>query len=388
MRGRGRDNKSQGGRTPAGGRLNAGRGGTRPPPRTGTVPAIGAFLDLGKEINHGSVSNWMRKFKEYTRANYKSDVSAIFGLEGIPGEYPEYEAPEDIEEDANFMQTTRWKRAYELYDKKIIELDNESKLVFGLMLGQISEASKATIRETVPGFHAMLMEDPLLLLRAIILTHLSDPKLGTEQNLLRVRMAYETVEMASTDVLKYYYQRFKALRIGLEDTMRAAEVLPDLTPELTVQHERLAAIKFLNGLNAGYKFYVEYYEHNIKPWPDTLDEAYLEMSKVTPRRVVQQNPHGKSNILATTTAAADSASGKHAALKKAGTLPGSCRIPNGGRGREQAGRSTRYESTSYGTRPGSCNHCHEPGHYAYECESNPESNAATKTNTGSLKSAN
>ena len=56
----------------------------------------------------------MRKFKEYTRANYKSDVSAIFGLEGIPGEYPEYEAPEDIEEDANFMQTTRWKRAYEL----------------------------------------------------------------------------------------------------------------------------------------------------------------------------------------------------------------------------------------------------------------------------------
>ena len=72
------------------------------------------------------------------------------------------------------MQTTRWKRAYELYDKKIIELDNESKLVFGLMLGQISEASKATIRETVPGFHAMLMEDPLLLLRAIILTHLSE----------------------------------------------------------------------------------------------------------------------------------------------------------------------------------------------------------------------
>ena len=161
------------------------------------------------------------------------------------------------------------------------------------MLGQISEDFKATIRETVPGFHAMLMEDPLLLMRAIILTHLSDPKLGTEQNLLRVRMAYETVEMAPTDVLKYYYQRFKALRIGLEDTMRAADALPELNAELTIQHERLAAIKFLNGLNAGYKHFVEYYEHNLKPWPDTLEEAYLEMSKVTPRKVVQQNPHGK-----------------------------------------------------------------------------------------------
>ena len=74
--------------------------------------------------------------------------------------------------------------------------------------------------------------------------------------------------MAPNDVLKYYYQRFKALRIGLEDTMRAADFLPDLTPEPTIQHERLAAIKFLNGLNAGYKYYVEYYEHNLKPWPE------------------------------------------------------------------------------------------------------------------------
>ena len=87
--------------------------------------------------------------------------------------------------------------------------------------------------------------------------------MGTEQNLLRVRMAYETVEMAPTDVLKYYYQRFKALRIGLEDTMRAADALLELNAELTIQHERLAAIKFLNGLNAGYK---HYYEHNLKPW--------------------------------------------------------------------------------------------------------------------------
>ena len=60
----------------------------------------------------------MIKFREYTRANYKSDISEIFGNEGIPGDYAQYVAPVDIKED--------------------------QKQVFGLMLGQISEASKRT----------------------------------------------------------------------------------------------------------------------------------------------------------------------------------------------------------------------------------------------------
>ena len=122
-----------------GGRGNAGRGGFKPPPRTGTVSAIGAFLDLGKEMNHGSVSAWMRKSREYTRTNYKSDICDIFGNEGIPGEYPALVAPADIAEDANFMQIARWKKTLDLYDKKITELETDKKQVFGLMLCQISE---------------------------------------------------------------------------------------------------------------------------------------------------------------------------------------------------------------------------------------------------------
>ena len=49
----------------------------------------------------------MRKFREYTRANYKSDISEIFGNEGIPGDYPQYVAPADIAADANFMVSTK-----------------------------------------------------------------------------------------------------------------------------------------------------------------------------------------------------------------------------------------------------------------------------------------
>jgi hypothetical protein len=64
------------------------------------------------------------------------------------------------------------------HDRNILELRSDKKLVFGVMMGQISEASKSTIRETPAGLAAIESSDPLLLLRAIILTHLSDPKLG------------------------------------------------------------------------------------------------------------------------------------------------------------------------------------------------------------------
>ena len=200
-------------------------------------------------MNHVSVSAWMRKFRDYTRANYKSDICEIFGSEGIPGEYSEYEAPEDIANNAGFMESTRWKRALKLFDKQFIGLRDDSKQVFGLTLGQISEQSKATIRETESGAEAMLDEDPLLLLRAIILTHLSDPRLGADQNLLRVQMAYDTVIMEPNDLLKYYYQRFKALKTGYEDTMRSLEVMPDYDDAMQAHNDLLTAMKFMNDLN-------------------------------------------------------------------------------------------------------------------------------------------
>ena len=373
-RGRGRDNNPAGGRAnPAnGGRGNAGRG-AKPPPRTGTVAAIGAFLDLGREMNHGSVSAWMRKFREYTRTNYTSNICEIFGNEGIPGEYPEPEAPANMTaaQLLDPMAVIRWKRAFEKFDKKVDGLLEDRLKVFGLMLGQISEASKATIRETESGLEAMTEEDPLLLLRAIILTHLSDPRLGADQNLLRVRMAYETVKMEPNDVLKYYYQRFKALKSGYEDTMRALGVMPEYNEAMTAHNDLLTAIKFMNGLNSGYKHYVEYYEHRLKEWPETLEDAYLEMAKVTPKRPVGTAPPNSTNVFAVKNAGGE---------KTAGTENGKGKQA-GGAGRGKGGRTT------YGNRPGICNTCKQPGHYSYECTA-PESQAAASAASGGLKSVN
>ena len=368
MKGKGRDNKPAGGRAnPAnGGRGNAGRGGTKPPPRTGTVAAIGAFLDLGREMNHGSVSAWMRKFQEYTRTNYNSDISDIFGNEGIPGEMPVLVAPADILPDASYMVKEVWKKDRDTYHKNVIELAQDAKKVFGLMLGQIGDTSKATIRETESGTAAMTAQSPLLLMKAIILTHLSDPKLGADENLLRVRMAYETVKMEPNDILKYYFQRFKALRTGYEDTRKSLGLLPVNTPAITAHEELLTSMKFMKGLNSGYKYYVEFYEYGIKTWPVSLEEAYLEMAKVIPRKTVQPD---RTNVLAVKNAGGE---------KVAGDNRGK---PNGGAGRGKGGR------TGYGTRPGNCNKCKEPGHYSYECPAQ-DSPAAAPAANGGLKSVN
>jgi hypothetical protein len=105
---------------------------------------------------------------------------------------------------------------------------------------------------------------------------------------------------------------------------------------------------------------VEYYEHRLKEWPETLDEAFLEMAKVTPKKLP---PAVQANIYALKTAAA----GRGEKTKHAG--------------RGQGGR------TGYGTRAGTCNKCKEPGHYAYECTAQ-EGKAAGPGSSGSPKTAN
>ena len=108
-------------------------------------------------------------------------------------------------------------------------------------------------------------------------------------------MAYETVKMEPNDVLKFYYQRFKALKTGYEETMRALGAMPDYNEAMTAHNEILSGMKFMNGLNSGYRHYVEYYEHRLKDWPDTQEDAYLEMAKVTPKKPAGTVPPNLTN---------------------------------------------------------------------------------------------
>ena len=52
--------------------------------------------------------------------------------------------------------------------------------------------------------------------------------------------------MEPNDVLKYYYQRLKALKAGYEDTMRALGVMPEFNEGMTAHNELLTGMKFMN----------------------------------------------------------------------------------------------------------------------------------------------
>jgi hypothetical protein len=71
-----------------------GYGGTREivgkPTRTGTIAAIGAYLDFlpGRDINQSIVTTWMTKAGEYIAVNNNSKINQIFGTDGTIGAYP------------------------------------------------------------------------------------------------------------------------------------------------------------------------------------------------------------------------------------------------------------------------------------------------------------
>ena len=66
----GRDGRGSSANRGRGRNHRGGRGMASSPPRTGTIAAIGAYLDLipGKEVNPGVVINWINKFTEYLTA--------------------------------------------------------------------------------------------------------------------------------------------------------------------------------------------------------------------------------------------------------------------------------------------------------------------------------
>lgn len=351
-----------------GGRGRFGRGGrgigVRHHIRTGTIPAIGAYLDIspGRDINPGVVTTWMIKLSEYIMSSFDSRIDKIFGPDGTLGEYPEIIAPDDPEEGASRVDIKKWETSYSDYNKERIKLEQDKCRVYGIMLGQISDNSKNRIKETEDGAGATLTHDPLQLLSAIISTHMSDNRLGAEHNLYKVEQAFYAYSMQNGDSLAYYYQRFRALLTGVQEAYRRAdEDIPD-----TSFRDFQLALKFTMGLNSTYSVYKQYYEDSIKEWPDNLENAFFEASKFMPRTT---QPHYSDGA------------GRAHAFAMRGRGRGRSTQRGGGRhgtqGRHLAGRGyTAPEDSSgsepggqsvYGTRKGNCHACGGAGHYSYEC---------------------
>lgn len=365
MRGRG-DNRVQ---TAGRGRGFHGRGGRgigKLPARTGTVPSIGAYLDVtpGKDVNPGWVTSWMRKMNEYTMAQYESRIHLIFGPDGSLGNYPEIVEPQDPPEDATKVDQKKWEAAYSEWRKETIRLDQDKTRLYGLMLGQMSDNSKNRVKETQDGMESMETNDPLQLLSAIIATHMTDNRLGAEHNVFKVSKIFRELIMQHGESLASYHLKFRSLYSGLCEAYRRAD---EDMPDSDFQDGQLA-LQFTMGLNSSYAGHKQYFEDAVKQWPESVDQAFLEASKYKPKKDGYDNDY-------------QGGLGRANAFAMRGRGRGRGGRGRGGRdgayGRYSSGRGYRPpvdlpisepgSSTTYGTRKGNCNSCGEAGHYSYEC---------------------
>jgi Zinc knuckle len=341
------------------------------PARTGTIAAIGAYLDFipGRDINPSIVTTWMTKVGEYITANYDSKINQIFGPDGTIGTYPTITEPIDPPEDASRVELKKWEAKLAKFNKDKQALETDKPKVYGTMIGQISEASKNRIRETVTGSEAMETHDPRLLLQAIISTHMTDNRLGADHNLFKVEQAFNNYVMQKNDNLTYYYQRMRALVSGVKEAKLRTGVDEEAAGDNEARQVQLA-LKFTNGLNDSYNVYKQYYNDSVRAWPLTLADAFHEASKFIPRRgelAIDHGAHGHINAFAMR--------GRGRGRGRGGRIPGG---RDSGRGRYQPGRghqpqrdnndsTWRNSETEYGTRKGECRTCGETGHYSFEC---------------------
>ena len=210
----GRDGKGSAANRGRGRNGRAGHGMARPQPRTGTIAAIGDYLDVvpGKEVNPGVVTNWFNKFREHIPTVCDTPrLNLIFGLDATVGPYPEHTEPAIPEANCTRFKTKIWETAYAKHIKDVDQFENDKLRVFGLMLGQMSENSKNRIKETDAGIIAMMQQNPRLQLPAILSSHLTDNRLGAEHNLYKIENAFARYVMEPGDSISFYHQRFRAL---------------------------------------------------------------------------------------------------------------------------------------------------------------------------------
>ena len=69
----------------------------------------------------------------------------------------------------------------------------------------MTDSSKDLIRETAIGRSAFELKDPLLLLKGALQTHMSNRRLGSDQNLYAVQANYAGLKMENNETISSYW---------------------------------------------------------------------------------------------------------------------------------------------------------------------------------------
>ena len=386
MKGRGHaQGEQQPGNRPRGFQGRGGRG--QPTPRYhGTIPTIGAFIDLqpGRDIIPGLVTHWMNKVCEYSMTQCVTKIGVIFGADGVLGDYPVFPEPDDPIDTATAAERKKWEIKFSSWSKEQDNFALDKRKLFGIMLGQMGESSKNRVRETAIGIEAMEEQEPRKLLQAILATHLGDSRLGAEHHLFNMEHSYHLLRQGPNDSLVHYHQSIKSTLSGIDQAyVRAGREQPENNMPDTQK-----ALKFTMGLNHLYEEHKNFFINGVKPWPDTLEEAFQSASRFIPTKRLS--------------------GGGGAAAERANAF--AMKAAKGAKGHESKstpnGKFVRHEKSEVEAEPkqsiaaaaattlgnkkpyrkGSCNNCGEMGHYAYACTEPVQywkEDAATKSPKGS-----
>ena len=267
MRGRG-DGRFQsrgGGR----GRYGRGQGEPHKPIVKGRKPEVGAYLDLrrGQAADPESVLKWLECFRVYMYSTYESTVKEIIGIDGILYDYMEQVEPEDPPEGAGLVAIERWKTARKKYDAADELLTKDCAKLYGVLLGQMSEASQTRVKEMPAGKRAMEECDPLGLLTCVVATHMNNKRYGETYNIITAVRNFFNNKMTQHEDLAAYYSRCRTLLFVKSEAYRLAdEEVPEHTDEFH-------AVLFITALNSNYSEYINTFKNKVRSWPQTMGDA-------------------------------------------------------------------------------------------------------------------
>ena len=140
-------------------------------------------------------------------STYESTVKEIIGINGILYDYVEQMEPEDPLEGAGLVSIERWKTAHKKYDPADELLAKDCAKLYGVLLGQLSEASQTRVNEMPAGKRAMEECGPLGLLTCVVATHMNNKRYGETYNIITAVRNFYDNKMTQHEDLAAYYSR-------------------------------------------------------------------------------------------------------------------------------------------------------------------------------------
>ena len=218
-----------------------------------------------------ALTTFFERLRVYVRQNYFDDLDNIF--EPVNPQYPEIaQAAVDAQilaVQGEAIANIQFSTDYKFQRSKEVRLEEDKKKVHGLIIGQLSNASKEQLRTTADGNQAMEDNDPLNLVSELRNTHLLVDRTQPELNFDTANNKYVTLRGEDRESLSTYKRRLEAAVAQLRN---AAERGADYVVRLPT--DPMIVTRFIKGLAPKYGAYAQKIDRQEREIPANLQLAY------------------------------------------------------------------------------------------------------------------